>query len=57
MVKEKKMQEKNSCVYYSTILSTTHIIDDGMSKLWFPIYIYIFPPFIIIFLIVVLLLN
>ena len=41
MIKEKKMQEKNACVYYSTILSITHIIDDGMSKLWFPIYIYI----------------
>ena len=57
MVKEKKTQGKNRDVYISTIVSTTHIMDDGMLKLWFPIYIYIFPPFIYLFLIVVLLLN
>jgi hypothetical protein len=57
MIKEKKMQEKNADVYISTILSITRIIDDGMSKLLVPIYIYIFPPFIYLFLIVVLLLN
>ena len=57
MIKEKKIQEKNADVYISTILSITRIIDDGMSKLLVPIYIYIFPPFIYLFLIVVLLLN
>jgi len=39
------MQDKNNNVYYSTIVGITHIIDDNMSKLLVPIYIYIFPSF------------